>query len=50
MSSAAGTYDFFFNPPSIAVIGASRQPGKVGYDTLKNLIDDEIYMSIIKYR
>lgn len=33
-------YDFFFRPKSIAVIGASRQPGKVGYDTLKNLIDD----------
>jgi acetyl coenzyme A synthetase (ADP forming)-like protein len=47
MSPAAGNYDFFFKPRSIAVIGASRQPGKVGYDTLKNLIDDnfdgEIY-------
>jgi len=32
-------HDFFFNPESIAVIGASRQPGKVGYDALKNLID-----------
>ncbi|MFC1892622.1 acetate--CoA ligase family protein [Chloroflexota bacterium] len=40
MSSAASNYDFFFKPGSIAVIGASRQPGKVGYDTLKNLIDD----------
>jgi len=40
MSPAAGNYDFFFKPRSIAVIGASRQPGKVGYDTLKNLIDD----------
>ena len=40
MSSAASNYDFFFKPRSIAVIGASRQPGKVGYDTLKNLIDD----------
>jgi len=40
MSSSAGNYDFFFKPRSIAVIGASRQPGKVGYDTLKNLIDD----------
>ncbi len=28
----------FFNPKSIAVIGASRTPGKVGYDILKNLI------------
>ncbi|TFG36430.1 MAG: CoA-binding protein, partial [Nitrospirales bacterium] len=28
----------FFNPRSIAVIGASRTPGKVGYDILKNII------------
>ena len=28
----------FFNPQSIAVIGASRTPGKVGYDILKNII------------
>ena len=28
----------FFNPKSIAVIGASRTPGKVGYDILKNII------------
>jgi acetyl coenzyme A synthetase (ADP forming)-like protein len=41
MSPAAGNYDFFFKPETIAVIGASRQPGKVGYDTLKNLIDDD---------
>ncbi len=40
MSSAKGCFDFFFNPRNIAVIGASRQPGKVGYDTLKNIIDD----------
>lgn len=30
--------DSFFNPKSIAVIGASRTPGKVGYDILKNII------------
>ncbi|MFH0933348.1 MAG: acetate--CoA ligase [Nitrospirota bacterium] len=30
--------DNFFNPKSIAVIGASRTPGKVGYDILKNVI------------
>jgi acetyltransferase len=30
--------DNFFNPKSIAVIGASRTLGKVGYDVLKNLI------------
>jgi len=28
----------FFNPKSIAVIGASRTPGKVGHDILKNTI------------
>jgi acetate---CoA ligase (ADP-forming) len=28
----------FFNPASIAVIGASRTPGKVGYDILKNIL------------
>ncbi|NWF98773.1 MAG: acetate--CoA ligase family protein [Nitrospirae bacterium] len=31
----------FFNPKSIAVIGASKTPGKVGYDILKNLIQYE---------
>ncbi len=31
----------FFNPKSIAVVGASRTPGKVGYDILKNLIQYE---------
>lgn len=30
--------DNFFNPKSIAVIGASRTPGKVGHDILKNAI------------
>jgi acetate---CoA ligase (ADP-forming) len=30
--------DSFFNAKSIAVIGASRTPGKVGFDILKNLI------------
>ena len=28
----------FFNPKSVAVLGASTTPGKVGYDVLKNLI------------
>ena len=40
MSVKTGNYNFFFKPRNIAVIGASRQPGKVGYDSLKNLIDD----------
>ena len=30
--------DTFFKPRSIAVLGASDKPGKVGYDVLKNLI------------
>jgi len=30
--------DNFFNPKSVAVIGASRKPGKVGYNILKNMI------------
>jgi acetyl coenzyme A synthetase (ADP forming)-like protein len=30
--------DKFFQPQSIAVIGASRNPGKVGYDILKNIM------------
>jgi acetyltransferase len=29
--------DNFFSPKSVAVVGASRTPGKVGYDILKNL-------------
>ncbi len=28
----------FFNPKSVAVVGASRTPGKVGHDILKNII------------
>jgi len=46
VSTNTSNYDFFFKPRSIAVIGASRQPGKVGYDTLKNLIDDNFEGSI----
>lgn len=30
----------FFKPESIAVVGASRQKGKVGYEILKNLLDE----------
>ncbi|MHC4622419.1 MAG: acetate--CoA ligase family protein [Planctomycetota bacterium] len=30
--------DNFFNPQSVAVVGASRQKGKVGYEVLSNLI------------
>lgn len=31
--------DCLFRPSSVAVVGASRTPGKVGYELLKNLID-----------
>ncbi|MEX0567854.1 MAG: acetate--CoA ligase family protein [Candidatus Njordarchaeota archaeon] len=31
--------DKVFNPKSVAVIGASRHPGKIGYQVLKNIID-----------
>ena len=31
--------DFLLQPKSIAVIGASRTPGKVGYEILTNLLD-----------
>ena len=29
----------FFNPDSVAIVGASRQKGKVGYEILKSMID-----------
>jgi acetyl coenzyme A synthetase (ADP forming)-like protein len=32
---------FFFNPKSIAVVGASGTPGKVGYNVLKNIIESK---------
>ncbi|UCE75311.1 MAG: CoA-binding protein [Methanomassiliicoccales archaeon] len=31
--------DFLFNPRSIAVLGASSKPGKIGYEVLKSIID-----------
>jgi acetyl coenzyme A synthetase (ADP forming)-like protein len=31
--------DAFFNPQSVAVVGASREPGKLGYAVVRNLID-----------
>jgi len=30
--------DHFFNPSSIAVVGASQNPGKIGYDVLNNIL------------
>ncbi len=29
--------DFFFNPASVAIIGASKTPGKIGHELLRNL-------------
>ena len=30
--------DSFFNPGSVAIVGASREPGKVGYEILANML------------
>jgi acetyl coenzyme A synthetase (ADP forming)-like protein len=30
--------DHFFNPSSVAVVGASHNPGKIGYDILNNIL------------
>jgi len=32
-------FESFFEPASVAVIGASRTPGKVGHDVVRNLLD-----------
>lgn len=32
-----GQIEFFFNPRTVAVVGASRKPGKVGYELIRNL-------------
>ena len=29
----------FFNPESVAIVGASREPGKVGYEILTNMVN-----------
>ncbi len=45
--------DFFFNPSSIAVIGASDTIGSVGYEIMKNLTEDfpgELYPVNIKQK
>ncbi|MGQ9721345.1 MAG: acetate--CoA ligase alpha subunit [Candidatus Jordarchaeum sp.] len=36
-----GGLDFLFSPNSVAIIGASRHEGKVGYTVLKNLISSD---------
>jgi len=33
--------DFFFDAKSVALVGASTQPGKIGYEILKSLIDSK---------
>ena len=33
--------DTFFNPSSVAIIGASHTPGKVGYEILQNFVRNE---------
>jgi acetate---CoA ligase (ADP-forming) len=38
--------DVVFSPRSIAVVGASRHPGKIGYEILRNLIVNE-YQGIL---
>jgi acetate---CoA ligase (ADP-forming) len=38
--------DAVFSPQSIAVVGASRHPGKIGYEILRNLIVNE-YQGIL---
>ncbi|MFW6457292.1 MAG: acetate--CoA ligase alpha subunit [Planctomycetota bacterium] len=38
--------DHFFKPESVAVVGASREEGKVGHDVLANLINDGFSGSI----
>ncbi|TXT58795.1 MAG: Acetate--CoA ligase [ADP-forming] [Promethearchaeota archaeon] len=39
MSTNKSELSYFFNPKSIAVIGASKTEGKVGHTVLKNIID-----------
>jgi acyl-CoA synthetase (NDP forming) len=38
--------DAVFSPRSVAVVGASRHPGKIGYEILRNLIVNE-YQGIL---
>ncbi|MBN2180973.1 MAG: CoA-binding protein, partial [Sedimentisphaerales bacterium] len=33
------SFEGFFNPQSVAIVGASRQKGKVGYEILANMIE-----------
>jgi acetyl coenzyme A synthetase (ADP forming)-like protein len=38
MAGGVMPLDSFFRPSSVAVIGASREPGKLGHEVLKNII------------
>jgi acetyl coenzyme A synthetase (ADP forming)-like protein len=40
MNESARVLDAFFRPRSVAVIGASRTPGTVGYEIIDNLLAD----------
>ena len=35
----AGNLDALFKPKSVAVVGASRKPGKIGYTILRNIVE-----------
>ena len=38
-----------FKPKSVAVIGASREPGKVGYVVLKNIIESKDFRGFVEF-
>ena len=38
---AGGGLDVIFSPRSVAVVGASRHPGKIGYELIHNLVINE---------
>ena len=40
MTNSPASLDAFFRPRSIAVVGASRTPGTVGYEIIDNLLSD----------
>lgn len=39
LTKKSSLLDSLFNPQSVAIIGASRTPGKVGFEVLKNIVD-----------
>ena len=39
IKDSAEQIKYMFKPRGIAVIGASRKPGKIGYEILKNIIE-----------